>query len=166
MRIFITFFQHVLETCFLGTSDLASHKKIFRACRVDGKKRRRLLHNGLILGRIIQRIFIGKITISRLVKMPETKQIKLKIMYGKSRQINIIKRDLFIAKEVQDNMEKAIPKMKYVTPSELSQKFGVRVTAARALLKEMEKKHLVKRSEQVQSPKIQVYVPIPQAKAK
>lgn len=93
--------------------------------------------------------------------MPETKQIKLKIMYGKSRQINIIKRDLFIPKEVQDKIEKEVPKMRYITPSELSQKYGIRVSAANDLLKDLEKKHVVKRYENIKSPKIHVYVPIP-----
>nr|MDO8109198.1 hypothetical protein [Candidatus Sigynarchaeota archaeon] len=93
--------------------------------------------------------------------MPETKTIKLKIMYGKSRQINIIKRDLFIPKEVQDNIEKAIPKMRYITPSELSQKFGIRISSAKELLKTLEKKHVIKRAETIKSPKLIVYVPIP-----
>ncbi len=93
--------------------------------------------------------------------MPETKQIKLKIMYGKSRQISIIKRDLFITKEIQDKIEKEVPKMRYVTPSELSQKYGIRVSSANELLKELEKKHVIKRSEDIKSPKIHVYVPVP-----
>jgi ribosomal protein S25 len=96
--------------------------------------------------------------------MPETKQIKLKIMYGKSRAINIIKRDLFIPKEVQDKIEKEVPKMRYVTPSELSQKYGIRVSAAHDLLKSMEKKHVIKKYDQIKSPKIHVYVPVPSQK--
>lgn len=96
--------------------------------------------------------------------MPETKQIKLKIMYGKSRQINIIKRDLFIPKEVQDKIEKEVPRMRYVTPSELSQKYGIRVSAANDLLKDLEKRHVVKRYENIKSPKIHVYVPVPYQK--
>ena len=100
----------------------------------------------------------------RVAHMPETKSIKLKIMYGKQRSINIIKRDLFIPKEVRDNIEKAVPKMRYITPSELSQKFGIRVSSAKELLKELETKHVIKRSEDIKSPKLIVYVPISQKK--
>ncbi len=92
--------------------------------------------------------------------MPETKQVKLKIMYGKSRSINIIKRDLFIPKEIQDKLEKEIPRMRYITPSELSQKYGIRVSAANEFLKNLEKKHVIKRYENIKSPKIHVYVPV------
>nr|MDO8088961.1 hypothetical protein [Candidatus Sigynarchaeum springense]MDO8115830.1 hypothetical protein [Candidatus Sigynarchaeota archaeon] len=92
--------------------------------------------------------------------MPETKQVKLKIMYGKSRSINIIKRDLFIPKEIQDKLEKEIPRMRYITPSELSQKYGIRVSAANDFLKNLEKKHVIKRYENLKSPKIRVYVPV------
>lgn len=102
----------------------------------------------------------SSITITRLITMPETRQVKLKIMYGKSRSINIIKRDLFIPKEIQDKLEKEIPRMKYVTPSELSQKYGIRVSAAKEFLKSMEKKHVIKKYENVNSPKIHVYVPV------
>ena len=85
-------------------------------------------------------------------------------MYGKQRSINIIRRDLFIPKEVRDNIEKAVPKMRYITPSELSQKFGIRVSSAKELLKELETKHVIKRYDDIKSPKLIVYVPISQKK--
>ncbi|MBN2153752.1 MAG: 40S ribosomal protein S25 [Candidatus Lokiarchaeota archaeon] len=91
--------------------------------------------------------------------MPETKQVKLKVMYGKSRQINIIKRDLFIPKEIQERLEKEVPRMKFITPTDLSQKYGIRVSTADEFLKGLEKKHVIKRYEHISSPKIHVYVP-------
>ncbi len=81
-------------------------------------------------------------------------------MYGKSRSINIIKRDLFIPKEIQDRLEKEIPRMRYITPTDLSQKYGIRVSTANEFLKSLEKKHLIKRYENITSPKIHVYVPV------
>lgn len=92
--------------------------------------------------------------------MPETRIKKLKPSYGKARTVNTIKRDLFVPKETRDNIEKAIPKMKFITPSELSQKFGIRVSSAKDMLKELEKKKVVKKREDVSSPRLWVFVPV------
>ncbi|MFX0101785.1 MAG: hypothetical protein ACFFCS_19630 [Candidatus Hodarchaeota archaeon] len=91
---------------------------------------------------------------------PETKIKKLRPSYGKVRTVNTIRRDLFIPKEVRENIEKAIPKMKFITPSELSQKFGIRVSSAKELLKDLEKKKVIKKNEDISNPKLWVFVPV------
>jgi ribosomal protein S25 len=98
--------------------------------------------------------------------MPETKQVKLKIMYGKARQINIIKRDLFISKEVRENMDKAVPKMRYITPTELSGKYGIKVSAAKEYLANLEQEHVIQRADAVKDDRLLVYVPVYVEKAK
>ena len=92
--------------------------------------------------------------------MPETRIKKLRVSYGKSRTVNTIRRDLFISKDVRESIEKAIPKMKFITPSELSQKFGVRVSSAKALLKDLEKKRVIKKNEEISNTKLWVFVPV------
>ncbi|MHA1680728.1 MAG: hypothetical protein ACTSUE_06955 [Promethearchaeota archaeon] len=92
--------------------------------------------------------------------MPETRLRKLRPAYGKSRSVNTIRRDLFISKEVRENIEKAIPKMKYITPTELSSKFGIKISSAKEFLREMEKKHVVKQYEHVKSNRLLVFVPV------
>lgn len=90
--------------------------------------------------------------------MPETKVVKLQPAFGKARQINIIKRDLFISKEVRDNLDKAVPRMKYITPTELANKFGLKISTVKEYLKELEKKHVIARAD-VSNPKLWVFVP-------
>ncbi|MHA1368418.1 MAG: hypothetical protein ACTSRA_01720 [Promethearchaeota archaeon] len=92
--------------------------------------------------------------------MPETKIVKLKPSFGRVRTINIIKRDLFIPKDIRENMEKAIGKMRYITPSEIALKFGIKVSTAKEFLKEMEKKHVIKKYDKIKNPKLWVYVPV------
>ncbi|MHA1794106.1 MAG: hypothetical protein ACTSVI_15800 [Promethearchaeota archaeon] len=91
--------------------------------------------------------------------MPEQRIKKLRPSYGKSRSINVITRDLMVSKEVRENIEKAVKKMRFITPSDIASKFGIKISTAKELLAELEKKRIIKRYDMIKSPKLHVYIP-------
>ncbi len=63
----------------------------------------------------------------------------------KSRSHETIRRELIISEEQKQEMEKEIPTMRVITPSAIAQKYGVRVSIAKAVLTELEMKGLIHR---------------------
>jgi ribosomal protein S25 len=55
-----------------------------------------------------------------------------------------VRRDLVISEEQKQEMEKEIPTMRVITPSAIAQKYGVRVSIAKAVLTELESKGLIR----------------------
>ena len=55
-----------------------------------------------------------------------------------------IRRELVISEEQKQEMEKEIPTMRVITPSAIAQKYGVRVSIAKAVLTELESKGLIR----------------------
>ncbi len=56
-----------------------------------------------------------------------------------------VRRELVISEEQKQEMEKEIPTMRVITPSAIAQKYGVRVSIAKAVLTELEMKGLIHR---------------------
>ncbi|MFX1474415.1 MAG: eS25 family ribosomal protein [Promethearchaeota archaeon] len=56
-----------------------------------------------------------------------------------------VRRTLLISTEQKQEMEKEIPSMRVITPSIVAQKYGVRVSIAKAVLIELEAKHLIRK---------------------
>ena len=79
---------------------------------------------------------------SKLEVVEKTK--KLVIKYGKVKSIKTIQRDPFIPESLIDEIRKRINKMKVITPNEISNKFNVRVSAAKKLLEQFEEEGLIK----------------------
>ena len=63
----------------------------------------------------------------------------------KSRSHEAVRRELIISEEQKQEMEKEIPTMRVITPSSIAQKYGVRVSIAKAVLTELEMKGLIHR---------------------
>jgi small subunit ribosomal protein S25e len=63
----------------------------------------------------------------------------------KSRSHESVRRELIISEEQKQEMEKEIPTMRVITPSSIAQKYGVRVSIAKAVLTELEMKGLIHR---------------------
>lgn len=61
-----------------------------------------------------------------------------------SRRHEAVRRELIISEEQKQDMEKEIPTMKVITPSAIAQKYGVRVSIAKAVLAELESKGLIR----------------------
>lgn len=55
-----------------------------------------------------------------------------------------VRRDLIISEEQKQEMEKEIPTMRVITPSAIAQKYGVRVSIAKAVLSELESKGIIR----------------------
>ena len=55
-----------------------------------------------------------------------------------------VRRELVISEEQKKEMEKEIPTMRVITPSAIAQKYGVRVSIAKAVLTELESKGLIR----------------------
>ena len=64
---------------------------------------------------------------------------------AKGKSYEATRRDLIISEDQKQEMEKEIPGMRVITPSTVAQKFGVRVSIAKAVLTELEARKLIKR---------------------
>ncbi|MBS7247658.1 MAG: eS25 family ribosomal protein [Candidatus Jordarchaeales archaeon] len=53
-------------------------------------------------------------------------------------------RKILVDEATLESIEKEVPKMKVITPSEVSDKYGVRVSVAKSILKRLEEKGLIK----------------------
>ena len=56
-----------------------------------------------------------------------------------------VRRALIISEEQKQEMEKEIPNMKVITPSTIAQKFGIRVSIAKAVLNELVERKLIRK---------------------
>jgi small subunit ribosomal protein S25e len=56
-----------------------------------------------------------------------------------------VRRSLIISEQQKQEMEKEIPAMRVITPSAVAQKYGVRVSIAKAVLAELEARGAIKR---------------------
>ena len=53
-------------------------------------------------------------------------------------------RNILIDETILETMEKEIPRMKVITPSEVSDKYGLRVSVVKCILRDLERKGLIK----------------------
>jgi len=85
------------------------------------------------------------------------KTIKLGRKYGRVKQVNITKRDVFIPTGLETQIKEEIMKLKTITPTTLSMKYEIRVSTAKKLLEKYKEEGLLvlKKS----TPKFKVYIP-------
>ena len=85
------------------------------------------------------------------------KTIKLGRKYGRVKQVNITKRDVFIPVSLEKQIKEDIVKLKTITPTTLSMKYDIRVSTAKKLLEKYKEEGLIilKKS----SPKLKIYIP-------
>ena len=65
-----------------------------------------------------------------------------------------------MSKEVRDNIDKALPRMKYITPTEIATKFGLKISTVKEYLTELEKKNVITKKTDISNPKLWVFVPV------
>lgn len=56
-----------------------------------------------------------------------------------------VRRSLIVSEQQKQDMEKEIPAMRVITPSAVAQKYGVRLSIAKAVLAELEARGTIKR---------------------
>lgn len=83
--------------------------------------------------------------------------LNLRRKYGRSKQINIVERDSFIPKSVEDEIRESIKKRKSILASDIALKHDIRLSTAKKLLDRYEEEGLIKLYDP--SLKLKVYVP-------
>lgn len=78
--------------------------------------------------------------------------------YGKVATIEIVQRDPFIPKSIEEKIRSEIPHMKVVTANELASKYDIRVSSVKKLLQNMHDEGKIKVSSS--NSRIKVYEPV------
>jgi len=86
--------------------------------------------------------------------------LNLRRKYGRTKQIDVIERDAFIPRHVEEEIKKYISKRKSITATELAIKFDVRVSTIKLLLNKYMEEGLLKLLDP--SLKLKIYVPVSQ----
>jgi len=83
--------------------------------------------------------------------------LNLRRKYGRSKQINIVERDSFIPKSVENEIRESIKKRKSILASDIALKHDIRLSTVKKLLDRYEEEGLIKLYDP--SLKLKVYVP-------
>jgi ribosomal protein S25 len=83
--------------------------------------------------------------------------LNLRRKYGRSKQINIVERDSFIPKAIENEIRESIKKRKSIIASDIALKYDIRLSTAKKLLDLYEEEGLIKLYDP--SLKLKVYVP-------
>lgn len=83
--------------------------------------------------------------------------LNLRRKYGRSKQINIVERDSFVPKAVENEIRESIKKKKSIIASDIALKYDIRLSTAKKLLDQYEEEGLIKLYDP--SLKLKVYVP-------
>jgi len=83
--------------------------------------------------------------------------LNLRRKYGRSKQINIVERDSFIPKSIENDIRESLNKKKSILASDIALKYDIRLSTAKKLLDQYEEEGLIKLYDP--SLKLKVYVP-------
>ncbi len=83
--------------------------------------------------------------------------LNLRRKYGRTKQINIVERDAFIPKNLENEIKEAILKKKTILATDIAMRYDIRVSTVKLLLKQYEEEGLIKLLDP--SLKLKIYVP-------
>ncbi|MFX1364870.1 MAG: hypothetical protein ACFFCE_07480 [Promethearchaeota archaeon] len=83
--------------------------------------------------------------------------LNLRRKYGRTKQINIVERDSFIPKNLENEIKEGILKKKTILATDIALKYDIRVSTIKLLLKQYEEEGLIKLLDP--SLKLKIYVP-------
>jgi len=86
--------------------------------------------------------------------------LNLRRKYGRTKQLDVIERDAFIPKNLEDEIKENILKRKSTTATDIAIKYDVRVSTVKLLLEKYVEEGLIKLSDP--SLKLKIYVPTSQ----
>lgn len=89
--------------------------------------------------------------------MSQKVKVRKKKKYGKVYEYEPIIRDAFISDELRARLEKEIPKMKIISPTEVALKNNIKISTAKDFLEELEQKGLIKLA--VKNRRTRIYIP-------
>ncbi|MFW9969187.1 MAG: hypothetical protein ACFFDF_03235 [Candidatus Odinarchaeota archaeon] len=83
--------------------------------------------------------------------------LNLRRKYGRTKQINVVERDAFIPKPLENEIKESILKKKTILATDIALRYDIRVSTAKMLLKQYEEEGLIKIFDP--SLKLKIYVP-------
>ncbi|MFX1308648.1 MAG: hypothetical protein ACFE8C_03050 [Promethearchaeota archaeon] len=83
--------------------------------------------------------------------------LNLRRKYGRTKQINIVERDAFIPKHLENEIKESILKRKTILATDIALKYDIRVSTVKLLLKQYEEEGLIKLLDP--SLKLKIYIP-------
>jgi len=83
--------------------------------------------------------------------------LNLRRKYGRSKQINIVERDSFIPKSIEQDIRESIKKKKSIVASEIALKYDIRLSTIKHLLDQYEEEGLIELVDP--SLKLKIYIP-------
>jgi len=89
--------------------------------------------------------------------MAQKVKVRKKKKYGKVFEYEPIIRDAFISDDLREKLEKEIPKMKVISPTEIALRYNIKISTAKDFLGELEQKGLIKLA--VKNRRVRIYVP-------
>jgi len=89
--------------------------------------------------------------------MSQKVKVRKKKKYGKVYEYEPIIRDAFISDELRAKLEKEIPKMKIISPTEIALRYNIKISTAKDFLEELEQKGLIKLA--VKNRRTRIYIP-------
>jgi len=84
--------------------------------------------------------------------------LNLRRKYGRTKQINVVERDAFIPKNLEDEIKDSLLKKKTILATDIALKYDIRISTAKLLLKQYEEEGLIKLLDP--SLKLKIYVPV------
>nr|MDO8043677.1 eS25 family ribosomal protein [Candidatus Baldrarchaeota archaeon] len=90
--------------------------------------------------------------------MAQKVKVRKKKKYGKVFEYEPIIRDAFISDDLREKLEKEIPKMKVISPTEIALRYNIKISTAKDFLEELEQKGLIKLA--VKNRRVRIYVPV------
>ncbi|MFX1591995.1 MAG: hypothetical protein ACFFB6_02995 [Promethearchaeota archaeon] len=83
--------------------------------------------------------------------------LNLRRKYGRTKQINIVERDAFIPKHLENEIKESILKRKTILATDIALRYDIRVSTIKLLLKQYEEEGLIKLLDP--SLKLKIYIP-------
>jgi len=83
--------------------------------------------------------------------------LNLRRKYGRTKQINIVERDAFIPKNLENEIKESILKRKSILATDIALRYDIRVSTIKLLLKQYEEEGLIRLLNP--SLKLKIYVP-------
>ena len=91
-------------------------------------------------------------------KKPISKQDKKKWGEKQSKVVEKTKRSIHLDADLIKSIKAELPKLKYISPTLIAEKYGVRVSTAKVMLEELRSEKLIE--EVAHTPRITVYKPV------
>lgn len=105
-----------------------------------------------IRGRVVKRVF------EKSPKGDVYKGLLRKVRWGKTYEYKLIKRSHWIDEETLEKIAQEVSKNRVITPTYLAEKFDIKVSTARKLLRSLVEKGVLKEIKDVSDNQLRIYV--------